>query len=263
MKYFLLFILALPLARASEVVTILASDSIPPYVMGDEPLASSLPGLQVEIVDTVFSKLGLKTTWKMMPNHRIEIQYKLGYVDAALNLPNLSRVKNYSSADLVTYRNCVIGPPKYRFTWRKLAPNLTILGFQTAKNVFVDVFGEGVLSSNNKYNEVTSQKTIAYHALSGRADLVLSDALVFAYYAQTYFKPQYEKADLMCLYELQVARHLGFKDKRLRDRFNEGLAALRDDGTYNQLIRKYREKFSLISQLESTNSVKALPVAQK
>lgn len=262
MKFFLLSLFFFPGLYASEIVTIVASDSIPPYVMGSEPLAKELPGLQVEIVDAVFAKIGITTKWKTMPNHRLGIQYKLKHVDAALNLPDVTNADTHSSADLITYRNCVIGPSKFRSTWKTQASKLKILGFQTAKHVFNEVFGNDVLARNKNYNEVTSQKTIAYHAVHGRADLVLSDALVFDYYAQTYFGPQYQQADLMCLYELQIARHLGFKDRMLRDRFDAALVQIKKDGTYDALVKKYREKFSLITQLESSNRVKTLPIAQ-
>lgn len=251
-----------PSLQASELVTILASDSIPPYVMGSEPSAKELPGLQVEIVDAAFAKIGVKTKWQTMPNHRLALQYKLKHVDAALNLPNLTNIETYASTDLVVYRNCVIGSSKYKNNWKAQASELKILGFQTAKHVFNKTFGDGVLAKSKNYNEVTSQKTIAYHAVYGRADLVLSDALVFAYYAQTYFGPQYRQADLICLHELQIARHLGFKNRLLRDRFNVALIQIKKDGTYEALVKKYREKFSLITQLESSSRIKIVPIAQ-
>lgn len=261
MKYCLLLLFFTFNLPAAEIVTIVASDSIPPYVMGSEPISRELPGLQVEIVDAAFARLGIKTVWKTMPNHRLAIQYKYKHVDAGLNLPDLTKVQTFSSVGLVTYRNCVIGPSKLRASWKTEAGKLKILGFQTAKHVFNDTFGSGVLSSNKQYNEVTSQKTITYHSVHRRADLVLSDALVFAYYAQTYFGNVYKQADLKCLHELQSARHLGFKDPLLRDRFNQALMAIKADGTYELLMRKYREKFSLITQLESSNQIKKLPIA--
>lgn len=265
MKLLLLLLLPLNFCLAKDYVTILASDSIPPYVMGEEVLGKELPGLQVEIVNSAFERIGLKTVWKTMPNYRIAIQYKNSDVDAALNLPDLTKVKTNSSSELVKYRNCVIGPSKYKNTWKQNASSLKIVGFQTAKHVFKNVFGENVLEKNQKYNEVTSQKTIAYHAVNGRADLVLSDAYVFSYYAQTYFAPQFAHADLMCLYELEISRHLGLKDKSLRDRFNNALNTMKVDGTYDAIVKKYQSRFSLLSKLESTHfqGLKKDVIAQK
>lgn len=261
MKFLILFLFVTN-AFASDFVTIIASDSIPPYVMGDEPLAKELPGLQVEIVDAAFAKVGKKTIWKLMPNNRLGIEFKRSNIDAGLNIPALfSKIKSFSSAPLLQYRNCVIGSSRLKEKWKEQAPTLRIIGFQSAANIFAEIFGANVLATNKKYHEVTSQKTSVYHLLSGRADLVLSDALVFAYYAQTYFDPQFKKSDLVCLAEKKVDRHLGLKNVRLQLEFDRGLELLRKDGSYDGLIRKYQMRFSLLSQLETRRVTSFPPLA--
>lgn len=239
------------LGFAQETLFIVASDSIPPYVMGNEPLAKELPGLQVEIVDQAFARVNMKTRWKTMPNNRILLEYtKKDEVDAALNLRAIdTKVEHFDSDEVVSYRNCVIGPASLAKNWRVNLSQYKILGFQRARDIFSSLLGTVNLPL---YNEVPSQKTIAYHAVNGRVDLILSDALVFAYYATTYFGPQYAQSNLRCLQELPLVRTLGFKNEAHRDAFNRGLKAIKSDGTYQRLIRKYRDRFSMLTQLKSS-----------
>ncbi len=232
-------------ALASDLVSIAASDSIPPYVMIGHEHESKLKGLQVEIVDAAFAAVDVKTKWQTMPNNRMIIHFAKDNVDAALNLPDMNRAANSFSSDmLLNYRNCVIGKKSLKETWSASLKDLKILGFQSAKAIFSDFFPKNFLENNSNYNEVPSQKTIAYHAIHGRADLILSDALVFSYHAQTNWPLQYKKSELVCLQEQQLARHIGFKRKETRDLFNKGLKIIQASGLYDSIHSKYSKLFS-------------------
>tara|TARA_R110000868_G_scaffold393013_1_gene663918 strand:+ start:3030 stop:3827 length:798 start_codon:yes stop_codon:yes gene_type:complete len=249
---------------ADEIITIAASDSIPPYVMIDHAHESKLSGLQVEIVDAAFSAVGIKTKWQTMPNNRLIIHYAKNNVDAALNLPDVSRAtSNYSSDVLVYYRNCVIGNVSLKNSWRTSSKDLKILGFQTAKAIYADSFPTKYLENNSNYIEVPSQKTLAYHAVNARADLILSDALVFSYYAQSNWPAQLEKSGLACLHELKLPRHIGFKDKAIRDKFNKGLEQIKANGLYDSINDKYSKLFSQLQIFQSYKSQQDNPIAIK
>ncbi len=249
------------LVHAERVITIVASDSIPPYVMGNEPLSKELPGLQVELIDQAFSRVGYTTVWKTMPNRRLVLEFRRAEVDAGLNLSTLTSQKVFDSDDVVSYRNCVIGDESLSAQWLKKSHELKILGFQGAAGIFEHIFGPAVLEKNKNYNEVPSQKTIAYHIVNGRTDLGLSDALVFSYYANTYFAPQYARTNLRCLKEMLVPRRLSFKNERLKKIFNDGLSRLRADGSYAAILKKYQERFSMLTKLESSFGPALLPIA--
>tara|TARA_R110000868_G_scaffold61524_8_gene187047 strand:- start:2499 stop:3296 length:798 start_codon:yes stop_codon:yes gene_type:complete len=242
---FLLLLLFFNTALAADIISIAASDSIPPYVMIGHEHESKLQGLQVEIVDAAFAAVNLKTRWQTMPNNRLIIHYAKNNVDAALNLPDMNRAaENFSSEMLLYYRNCVIGKRSLKETWGTSLKSLKILGFQSAKDIFSDFFPNNFLENNSNYNEVPSQKTIAYHAIHGRADLIFSDALVFSFYAQTNWPLQYEKSDLVCLREQKLPRHIGFKSKVTRDLFNKGLKIIKANGLYDSINSKYSKLFS-------------------
>lgn len=265
MKYILILLLSLcgPLC-AGEVITIIASNSIPPYVMGREPVSKQLPGLQVELVNAALDIVGIKTTWKIMPNNRILIQYKLNTVDAALNLPSLSNeIQTFASKPILSYQNCVIGSNLLRNIWKEKAKELRILGYQTAEDKFAAVFGKDVLAKSKNYNEVPSQKTITYHSVTGRTDLVLSDSLIFSYYAQTYWPEQTKKLDLKCLHVIDSPRELGFKSKAVRDRFNKGLETIKKNGSYDRIHKKYLRIYSALANFESTYNYSLLPFAMR
>lgn len=230
--------------QAAELVTILASDSIPPYVMADERLKDKLPGLQVEIVNTVFNELAMKTRWKFMTNNRMIVQFVKKGVDAALNIPfMINSDKAYGSDPILHYRNCVIGRTELKETWLRDLKMLKILGHQKADDIYRETFGDYDFKNKKYYNEVTSQKTLAYHAVSHRTDLVLSDALVLTYYAKKYFEAQFNRSQLVCLKEIKSPRSLGFKNEKLRDEFNRGLKKIKADGRYQAILDKYLKLF--------------------
>ena len=229
---------------AEEVVTILASDSIPPYVMTKENGQGDLPGLQVELVDAALNEFSIKTNWKFMTNNRIVVEYNKKIEYAALNISFMSQSDNVFESDpVIYYKNCVIGRSSLKATWFKELKSLKILGHQRAKNIYASVFGDYDFDNKN-YNEVTNQKTLAYHAVSYRTDLVLSDALVLSYYANKHFGPQFKNADLICLKEIKSPRSLGFKSAKLRDQFNQGLKLIKSKGLYKKILDKYSNQFS-------------------
>ncbi len=229
---------------ADEVVTILASDSIPPYVMIKEKGYENLPGLQVELVNAVLNEFSIKTNWKFMTNNRIIVEYNKENVDAALNIPFMNKNENiYASDTIIDYKNCVIGRSSLKDYWLIKLNILKVLGHQRAQNIYSSIFGDYDFKSV-KYNEVTNQKTLAYHAVSHRTDLVLSDAFVLSYYANKYFEPQFKKADLVCLKEIKSPRGIGFKSAKLRDQFNQGLKLIKTKGLYKKIVDKYARQFS-------------------
>ncbi len=252
---FFLFI-SFSVASANDTIRIIASDSIPPYVMSQDKLDSDLPGLQIEIINSIFNLLGQKTSWKLMPNNRMIVQYKSKKVDAALNLPFMNATHTgYASDPIVEYKNCVIGSSSIQKTWEKELKELKILGHQRADIIYRDVFTDYDFKSD-KYNEVTSQKTLAYHLINNRTDIVLSDYLVFSYFAKTFFENQLRKKDLVCLKEIKSPRSISLKSKALRDSFNKGLEKIKADGTYKKIITKYYKRFTAIEP-QSSQEVRA------
>lgn len=230
--------------QANEIVTILASDSIPPYVMASEQPQWNLPGLQVEIVDAAFNEVSKGTSWQYMTNNRILAQYFKTGIDAALNITFMKRsAEIFESEPIISYKNCVIGRSSLKDTWLKNLDKLKILGHQRAYLIYQKFFGNYDFKNKN-YNEVTNQRTLAYHAVSHRADIVLSDALVLSYYAKKYFEAQYSVSDLVCLKVIQSPRTLGFKTAKLRDQFNSGLKKIKSKGLYKKILDKYYGQFS-------------------
>ncbi|PIP89265.1 MAG: hypothetical protein COW01_06995 [Bdellovibrionales bacterium CG12_big_fil_rev_8_21_14_0_65_38_15] len=242
--WFIAFFLLSFNLQASEPVVILASDSIPPYVMASEQPQWNLPGLQVEIVDAAFNEFSIKTSWQYMTNNRIVVQFVKPGIDAGLNIAFMnSGGAIFESEPIINYKNCVIGRSSIKESWLKNLNKLKILGHQRAQFIYQKIFGSYDFKNKN-YNEVTNQRTLAYHAVSHRADIVLSDALVLSYYAKKYFEAQYLVSDLVCLKVIQSPRTLGFKTAKLRDQFNSGLKKIKSNGLYKKILDKYYGQFS-------------------
>ncbi len=249
MKFSLLFLFIALFATSvfsNETLNIIASDSIPPYVMPQDQIESETPGLQVEIINSILNTAGYKTNWKLMPNNRIIIQYKSQKVDAALNLPFLVGDKSgFSSDSIIDYKNCVIGQKSLVNSWKSNLNKLKVLGHQKAKIIYKDIFDDYNFDSE-KYNEVTSQKTLAYHLINDRTDIVLSDYLVFSYYVQNFFQLQFKKKNIVCLEQVSSPRSVSFKSKKLKELFNKGLNEIKKNGIYEKIVSKYYEKYPMI-----------------
>lgn len=244
-------------ASSAKVVELSISSSVPPYNMLDENVAGH-PGIQIEIVNMAFKRLGMTVKWRSMTNNRAIKELSSKRIDGALNLSSFIDDSTPSgtyhrSLNILTFQNCLIGPDNLikkgqtleEFYQEILAKKeLKILGFQGAGQVFKDVLKD--LKNYPKYEEVPHQKILAASLEKGRSDLVLSDYLVFQYYLKRvhegFEKNESQKLQkFSCLHQVPSdPRTISFEDKVLRDKIDVELKHIIESGEKEKIMNKYQ-----------------------
>lgn len=226
------------------------SNSVPPYNMIEEGVPD-YPGIQIEIVNLAFDRLGLKVKWRTMTNNRAIKEITTGRTDGALNLSSfVDNSKDgvfFHSIDIITFQNCLIGKisDQTKFATledfqRHLSANkkIKVIGFQGAAKIFKDSLPN--LASLPNYEEVPHQKIMAASLLATRTEYILSDYLVYQYYAKQIKKPLVQSTSFTCLHKIpSAARAITFRDQALQIKFDKEMQQIINSGEKERIIKKY------------------------
>ena len=126
----------------------------------------------------------------------------------------------------------------------------TVLGFQNAQKYLGPDF-ERVVATNPSYKETANQETQVLMLLLGRIDVAVIDESIFRFYREKLIAEG--KAQRSTEYEVfplfpPTPYKTAFIDARIRDTFNRELAAMRRDGRYEAIYRKYINEYFVIKQ---------------
>lgn len=120
--------------------------------------------------------------------------------------------------------------------------DLSVAGFQTAKNVLGDKF-KSVMTKNTKYTEVAEQLTQVEQLLRKRVDAIVGDILIIKYYQRNLKEDAGLNAEI-AIHDLfpSTAYRIMFKTAEMRDSFNKGLKIIRKKKIYSGIIKRYTSK---------------------
>ena len=220
--------------------------AIPPYVISQEDA-----GLEVDVIRSAMRAAGLEAQFVYLPNLRLPLAYAEEEVDClaitlGYELEGQTGRKTWYSGSTVTFQNYAVSLAD-RGLHVDSIPDLTkydVLGFQDADNYLGPDFA-AMTAGNARYKELSDQALQVRMLFSGRVDVIISEGRVFHYWlnrlkSSTVAKSVNLNQDVAFsrLFPAQP-RGVAFADKHLRDRFNEGLAAIRANGTYDGILLRY------------------------
>jgi len=244
-----LFLLALLLswhpAQAREL-KIIFSQYTPPYVFekGD--------GIVVDIVRAALEPAGYKLMPVYVPIGRGFELFAEKRVDGTAIIRENSGLKANYSDDFMQYHNRAFALKSRQLKIRNLKDlgGKTIIGFQNAHKYLGEAFGAAV-ANNPNYKEFANQETQTLMLLLGRIDLVVMDESIFRFYREKLVAEG--KAPKSAEYEMfplfpPTPYKTAFIDPKVRDDFNRGLAAMRRDGSYDAIFRRYIEEYFDVKQ---------------
>lgn len=234
-------LLTLPLAAGAATVRMAFGDNLPPYI-----LVASQSGIEVDIVREALARRGHVLQPLFMPMGRIPLSFTTGKADAIMmDVGQDLRAAggNYGAAP-VLYDNYM-----YTLARRHLAPTtpagldkLYVMSFVGAASRYPAWFGK--LERTERYVERNNQEAQPELLTLGRYDVVVSDRAVFTYYARrkqrtdpNFHMPPVDEHPLPKA-DPRDYRPV-FRDARIRDDFNAGLAWLRKSGRYDAIYAAY------------------------
>ncbi|MEH6564899.1 MAG: transporter substrate-binding domain-containing protein [Halopseudomonas sp.] len=208
----------------------------PPYVYEFEAR-----GLEFEIVAAALREAGDEMRPYYAPLERLHLMLQRGELDAIAATSPASAVKAYYSDSYLSYQNVAITLARDNIELNSIADlsSYSVSAFQRASHLLGNEFG-AMVSRNPRYREEARQVTRNLLLYSGRVQVVVADERIFAA-----FQPVVaDQVDIT----LPITRHrlfaptpysVGFSKPAPRDRFNQGLAALRESGEYARIMARY------------------------
>lgn len=238
-RWFVAFFWLLASTQAfSQQVTISSSGTIPPYVF-----AESDTGIQLDIIREALSISGHSLKVVYLSNNRGLSFLKTKNVDGVINVPAGASNLYYSNST-IEYQNGVTALKARNLSISNISDlyPLSVVGFQNASNYFGDEF-KTMTEESSRYDEVVNQLAQLKLLFNNRCDAVVMDYRIFSYYLSTY-KSNHNFDQQTVFYDIlpPSPRYVAFHDQALRDRFNNGLKALKASGRYKEIIEHYLPK---------------------
>ena len=233
MKKIAIFLLLFQILLAKELQVVFG-DSLPPYVI---PKKS---GIELDILKKALNFKGYEVVPVFLPSARLTKTIKEGKYDAyALVNENLGIKNVFLSNEYIKYENIVVSIIDFNIKNINDLKGKSIIAFQNA-SIYLGKEFESMSKGNKNYKELASQEAQVASLMNGRVDLIILDKKIFQYYLKNskLFKPSH-----YILYDIfpSTSYKVAFKDKEIRDDFNEGLKLMKSSGEYEKIIKKYVE----------------------
>lgn len=238
--FLLSFFLAHSCASAQDL-TIIFTKYSPPYVFENDT------GIVVEIVRTALEDKGYKIKPVYVPIGRGFKMFSDKQVDGTTIIQENAGLQAYYSDDFMQYHNLAFALKSRNFDIRSITDlrGKSILSFQRADVSLGEEFRK-IATRNSKYKEIAQQEAQVQVLLLGRTDIAVMDENIFHYYRQQLItEGKADKNQEFIGFKIfpPTPYKAAFKDPQIRDAFNKGIAAMRKDGRYEAIYRKYNGQY--------------------
>jgi polar amino acid transport system substrate-binding protein len=221
---------------AAETLRMGFGNNKPPYIFENEQR-----GLEYEIVVAALKSAGFQVQQPYYaPMERLHLRLKRGELDGIATTQEDGGGAFYSDV-YIEYHNVVVALAKRQLQINSIADlaGYSISSFQRARFFFGPEF-QAMAEHNPRYREEPRQINRNRLLYAGRIDLVIADRRIFRYF-NAFVADQVDVTQPITLYPLfpVTPYQLGFRLADQRDRFNQGLKAIRESGEYQRIEQRY------------------------
>lgn len=225
-------------AALIDVVQIGVGLSKPPYIMG-----SGAGGLEYEIAEKALEAGGYRMVARHLPPARALALLRARHLDGMLSVTEGIGGDEYISEPYLHYQNFAISLTSRQVRLRGMddLSLYSVAAFQNASMILGDAYKRAV-TGHPAYKEYPQQLTQNKLLFTGRADVVVTDRLVFRYLSRQLESP-IDSTQALTFHPLfpPSPRMAAFRDIAIRNGFNTGLRTIRQNGTYGAILKKYQE----------------------
>jgi polar amino acid transport system substrate-binding protein len=243
---FLLYALLACSFASAQDLKIVFSKYTPPYVFENDS------GVVVDLVRTALTASGYKVTPVYVPIGRGLKMFSEKQVDGTTIVQENAALPAYYSKDFMQYHNRVFALKSRNFDIRSISDlkGKSIISFQNSSKFLGEEFRQ-LATRNPKYKEMAQQEAQVQVLLLGRTDVAVMDESIFRYYRQKLISegkvPQDQEFVSFGIFP-PTPYKAAFNDPEVRDAFDKGIAAMRKDGRYKAIYRKYDGQYFAIKK---------------
>lgn len=240
----------LPFAAGAQAppkeLKIVFSQYTPPYVFENGS------GIVTDIVRTALESSGYTVKPVYVPIGRGSKMFADKQVDGTTIIQESAGIPGAYSDHFMHYHNRAFVLKSRNLTIRSLddLKGKSIAAFQYADKYLGPEFA-GTVARNPSYKEMAQQEAQTQMLLLGRVDVAVIDESIFKYYRQKLIaEGKADKNQEAIGFEIfkPTPYKAAFHDPRVRDDFNKGIAAMRKDGRYDKIYRKYTEQYFAVKK---------------
>lgn len=218
--------------------------TVSPYVVTPQNPNEKISGFEVDIVRESLGQKGYEVQFILQPLKRTKLSFKEKKVDGVLTVKkHYPQVKGaFFSHDYITYHNfaLTLACNNFKINSVKDLAEKEIIAFQQAKFALGKEF-QAMVTENPGYKEIASQKSqigMFYHK---RTEVIIIDDCIFKYYKIKLKNiPTHRAVTFHDIFKPSSYK-IAFREKGIRNAFNEGLKELKNSGRYLHIIQSYTE----------------------
>lgn len=208
----------------------------PPYIFESEA-----SGLEYDIVMTAAQRGGLEPMAYYAPMERLNLMLSKGHIDVIATTNERSGGSIFYSDAYIRYQNVAVALRARNLDIQRISDlvGYSVNAFQRARFLLGSEF-EAMAANNPRYREEAFQIARNRMLYSGRVDVVVSDMRILRYFNREVYT-QVDVTQPLTLYPIFAPTDykLGCRLQADCERFNRGLAAIRENGEYTTIERRY------------------------
>lgn len=221
---------------SAKDITVVAGWNKPPYI-----ITEGAQGFEMELAATILSRMGHHMKPVFVPFGRSARQLENGVGDMVLTVSDQHNVAQHLLSDIyVEYQNAAVTLASRNLIISKPTDlrRYTVLAFQTARDVLGPEFSQAI-TGHQGYVEIAAQDRQVKMLLLGSVDVAVMDKNIFSW-LRGQLAPRFQKDVTFHPLFAKSYYRAAIVDDELRRDFNFQLALIKQDGTYQALLEKYR-----------------------
>ncbi|MBU2712099.1 substrate-binding periplasmic protein [Zooshikella harenae] len=233
-------------SHAFEIVYIGFGQDKPPYVINEES------GLEIDLVRAAFATQNTEVVIRLFPRKMLYQQVKKR-LDGASALTQKENDGLFYSVPYLVFFNVLVTKVDRKITANHVADlaGLHVSGWQGASHLLGSELQSLIHQSQGAladYHEVNAQAQQISMLLTNRTDALIIDRNIFRWY---WLKlPEEDRFDYSIhqIFPKTSVYQAAFRMEKLRDQFNAGLIAIKNNGKYDAIWQSYFNEESIPKQ---------------
>ncbi|MGV8843651.1 MAG: substrate-binding periplasmic protein [Pseudomonas sp.] len=228
----------LAFAVYAEPLRVGFGESRPPYIFEKQRR-----GLEYEIISAAFQAAGTEMQPYFAPNERLHLMLRRGDIDCITSTNERNGTAAYYSKVYIHFQNIALALASHNYQIDTIADldRYSISTFQRARVLLGPVF-QHMAVTNPNYQEEARQINRNRLLYIGRVDVIVGDSRMINYFSRE-VSDQVDINQPVTRYKLfaPTPYRMGCRFQAPRDRFDQGLAIIRQSGKYAAIERKYAD----------------------